>query len=347
MSHDATDAPPLDQRVHFYQVGSFAVGNRLLSADDRTVQSSAQRTNSIDSGHRACQGCGEALGARYALDAAMRATNGRLLAVNATGCLEVFSTPYPETSWRIPWLHSLFGNAPAVATGVSAAMRVKGREDVRVVAQAGDGGTVDIGFGTLSGMFERNDDVLFICYDNEGYMNTGVQRSAATPPGARTATTDVVGDEPGNPFGQGKNLPRIAMAHDIPYVATATVADLHDLERKVERAMSLRGARYLHVFVPCPLGWGAASNETIHLARLAQSTGLFPVFEAERGGVTNVLPIRRWSPVEEYLTLQRRYAHLVGPRGRPDIVARLQAIADANVVRYGLLPDDSNDGEDD
>ena len=347
MSHDATDAPPLDQRVHFYQVGSFAVGNRLLNADDRTVQSSAQRTNSIDSGHRACQGCGEALGARYALDAAMRATNGRLLAVNATGCLEVFSTPYPETSWRIPWLHSLFGNAPAVATGVSAAMRVKGREDVRVVAQAGDGGTVDIGFGTLWGMFERNDDVLFICYDNEGYMNTGVQRSAATPPAARTATTDVVGDEPGNPFGQGKDLPRIAMAHDIPYVATATVADLHDLERKVERAMSLRGARYLHVFVPCPLGWGAASNETIHLARLAQSTGLFPVFEAERGVVTNVLPIRRWSPVEEYLTLQRRYAHLVGPRGRPDIVARLQAIADANVVRYGLLPDERNDGEDD
>ncbi len=328
-----------EQRVHFYQVGSFAVGNRLLSADDRTVQSSPQRTNSIDSGHRACQGCGEALGARYALDAAMRATNGRLLAVNATGCLEVFSTPYPETSWRIPWLHSLFGNAPAVATGVAAAMRVKGRSDVRVVGQAGDGGTVDIGFGTLSGMFERNDDVLFICYDNEGYMNTGVQRSAATPPAARTATTDVVGDEPGNGFGQGKDLPRIAMAHDIPYVATATVADLHDLERKVERAMSFRGARYLHVFVPCPLGWGSASNETIHLARLAKETGLFPVFEAEHGVVTNVSTIRRPAPVEEYLKLQRRYAHLFGAKGRPDIVARLQAIADANIARYGLLPE--------
>src|ERR1017187_6388503 len=162
------------QRVHFYQVGSFAVGNRLLNEDERTVQARSHRSNSLDSGHRACQGCGEALGARYALDAAMRATSGQLVAVNATGCLEVFSTPYPETSWQIAWLHSLFGNAPAVATGVAAALRVKGREETRVIGQAGDGGTVDIGFGCLSGMFERNDDVLFICYDKEAYMNNGV-----------------------------------------------------------------------------------------------------------------------------------------------------------------------------
>ncbi len=331
------------QPVRFYQVGSFAVGNRLLDDDARTVQSDSNRTNSIDSGHRACQGCGEALGARYALDAAMRASQGQLVAVNATGCLEVFSTPYPETSWRIPWLHSLFGNAPAVATGVAAAMRVKGRTDVRVVAQAGDGGTVDIGFGCLSGMFERNDDVLFICYDNEGYMNTGVQRSAATPPAARTATTDVVGPEPGNVFGQGKNLPRIAMAHDIPYVATATVADLHDLEQKVERAMEIRGARYLHVLVPCPLGWGSASNDTIHVARLAKETGLFPVFEAENGVVTAVSKIRHLAPVEDYLSIQRRYAHLFGKHPRTDIVARIQAIADQNIARYGLLGDESED----
>ena len=191
------------------------------------------------------------------------------MAVNATGCLEVFSTPYPETSWRVPWLHSLFGNAPAVATGVAAALKVKGRTDIRVVGQGGDGGTVDIGFACLSGMFERNDDVLFVCYDNEAYMNTGVQRSGATPPAARTATTQAVGPEPGNPFGQGKNAPLIAMAHEIPYVATATVADLRDLEYKVHRAMELRGARYLHVLVPCPLGWGTASSDTIRVARLA------------------------------------------------------------------------------
>ncbi|NNN07672.1 MAG: pyruvate ferredoxin oxidoreductase [Acidimicrobiaceae bacterium] len=327
--------------VRFYQVGSFAVGNRLLSDDERTVQSDPNRANSIDSGHRACQGCGEALGARYALDAAMRATNNQLVAVNATGCLEVFSTPYPETSWRIPWLHSLFGNAPAVATGVAAALRVKGRSDVRVVSQGGDGGTVDIGFGCLSGMFERNDDVLYICYDNEGYMNTGVQRSGATPPAARTATTDVVGPQPGNTFGQGKDVPRIAMAHDVAYVATATVADLHDLEAKVERAMQFRGARYLHVLVPCPLGWGSASNETIHVARLAKETGMFPVFEAEYGVVTSVSKIRRQAPVEEYLKLQKRFAHLFGKNPRPDIVAHLQEIANRNIERYGLLEQDA------
>jgi pyruvate ferredoxin oxidoreductase beta subunit len=328
------------QPVRFYQVGSFAVGNRLLPDDDRTVQSDPHRTNSLDSGHRACEGCGEALGARYAVDAAMRATAGQLVAVNATGCLEVFSTPYPESSWRIPWLHSLFGNAPAVATGVAAAMKVKGRNDVRVVAQAGDGGTVDIGFGCLSGMFERNDDVLFICYDNEAYMNTGVQRSGATPPAARTATTEAVGPEPGNTFGQGKNMPALAMAHEIPYVATATVADLHDLEAKVERAMGFHGARYLHVLVPCPLGWGAAPCDTVRLARLATQTGLFPVFEAEHGEVTAVTKIRRLAPVEEYLRPQSRFAHLFeGPKGpgRPDIVARLQELADRSIRRYGLL----------
>ena len=225
-----TDAP-----VRFYQVGSFAVGNRLLPLEVRTVQAEGDRSNAITSGHRACQGCGEALGARYALDAAMAATDGKLVAVNATGCLEVFSTPYPETSWRLPWLHSLFGNAPAVATGVAAALKAQGRDDIRVVAQGGDGGTVDIGFACLSGMFERNDDVLYICYDNEAYMNTGVQRSGATPPAARTMTTQAVGDDPGNVFGQGKDVPRIAMAHEIPYVATATVADLHDLEAKVDQ----------------------------------------------------------------------------------------------------------------
>jgi pyruvate ferredoxin oxidoreductase beta subunit len=337
-------AAPADQRVKFYQAGSFVVGNRLLDPDQRSVQARMDRSNSLTSGHRACQGCGEALGARYALDAAMRATEGKLIAANATGCLEVFSTPFPESSWQLPWIHSLFGNAPAVATGVAAALKAKGREEVRVVGQGGDGGTVDIGFGCLSGMFERGDDVLFICYDNEAYMNTGVQRSGATPPAARTANTKPIGEHPGNEFGQGKNLPLIAMAHEIPYVATATVAELRDLEHKVERAMEFRGARYLHVFVPCPLGWGAEARDTIKLARLVKETGLFPVFEAERGEVVGVSKIRRQVPVEEYLKPQRRYAHLFGEHPRADIVARIQAIADRNIDRFGLLPD-ADDGE--
>ncbi|HEU5158416.1 MAG TPA: thiamine pyrophosphate-dependent enzyme [Streptosporangiaceae bacterium] len=325
------------QPIKFYQTGSFAVGNRLLDPEQRSVQASMTRTNSLNSGHRACQGCGEALGARYALDAAMRATGRQMIAVNATGCLEVFSTPYPETSWQVPWIHSLFGNAPAVATGVAAALKAKGRGDVRVVGQGGDGGTVDIGFACLSGMFERDDDVLFICYDNEAYMNTGVQRSGATPPAARTMTTQAVGPDPGNVFGQGKNVPLIAMAHEIPYVATATVAELRDLEYKVRRAMEFRGARYIHILVPCPLGWGSAARDTIKVARLAKESGVFPVFEAERGEITGVSKIRRQVPVEDYLRPQKRYAHLFGAAPRTDVIARIQAMADRNIRRFGLL----------
>ena len=325
------------QPVKFYQTGTFTVGNRLLPPDQRSVQANTRRTNSLNSGHRACQGCGEALGARYAIDAAMDATQSQLIAANATGCLEVFSTPYPETSWQIPWIHSLFGNTAAVATGIAAAMKVKGRHDVRVIAQGGDGGTTDIGFGCLSGMFERNDDVLYICYDNEAYMNTGVQRSSATPPAARTATTMAAGTEPGNVFGQGKSVPLIAMAHDIPYVATATVSELRDLEYKVRRAMEFRGARYIHIYVPCPLGWGLPSEETISIARLAKETGLFPVFEAENGEVTGVSRIRKRLPVENYLKPQRRFAHLFAPELRTEVIARIQKIADRNIRRFGLV----------
>jgi len=337
----------MDQPVKFYQTGTFTVGNRLLSPEQRTVQAQVERSNSLNSGHRACQGCGEALGARYAIDAAMRATSKQLIAANATGCLEVFSTPYPESSWQLPWIHSLFGNAAAVGTGIAAALKVKAlksgraQSDIRVIAQGGDGGTTDIGFGCLSGMFERNDDVLYICYDNEAYMNTGVQRSSATPPAARTATTMAVGDQPGADFGKGKNVPLIAMAHEIPYVATATVADLHDLEAKVEHAMSIRGARYLHILVPCPLGWGSASHDTIRLARLARETGIFPVFEAERGEVTRVSKIRRRVPVDEYLRPQKRFAHLFGANGHADMLQRIQDEADRNIRRFHLLDEGS------
>ena len=324
------------QPVKFYQTGTFTVGNRLLEPEQRSVQADRERSNALNSGHRACQGCGEALGARYAIDAAMRATNNQLIAVNATGCLEVFSTPYPETSWQIPWIHSLFGNAAAVASGVAAAMRMKGRDDVRVIAQGGDGGTTDIGFGCLSGMFERNDDVLYICYDNEAYMNTGVQRSSATPPAARTATTMAVGDEPGNTFGTGKNVPVIAMAHYIPFVATASVANLRDLEDKVTRAMAIEGSRYIHIHVPCPLGWGSAPADTIKVARMAVESGLFPLFEAEQGEITARYKLRRRVPVEEYLKLQRRYAHLFGKNPDTETIARIQAIADKNIRMFGL-----------
>jgi pyruvate ferredoxin oxidoreductase beta subunit len=340
----------VDTQIKFYQTGTFTVGNRLLAPEQRSVQASTERSNSLNSGHRACQGCGEALGARYAVDAAMRATGNRLIAANATGCLEVFSTPYPETSWQLPWIHSLFGNVAAVGTGIAAALKVKAlkagktQSSVRVLAQGGDGGTTDIGFGCLSGMFERNDDVLYICYDNEAYMNTGVQRSSATPPGARTATTMAVGASPGAAIGQGKNLPLIAMAHEIPFVATATVADLRDLEAKVETAMGLHGARYLHILVPCPLGWGSASHDTIKLARLARETGIFPVFEARHGEVTAVTKIRHRVPVDDYLRPQKRFAHLFAGAGQPQMLAMIQADADRNIRRFKLL-DEAQPGE--
>src|SRR4051794_14215365 len=141
------------QQIKFYQAGSFVAGNRLLAPEERTVQAATERANALTSGHRACQGCGEALGARYAIDAALRAADGKVIATNSTGCLEVFSTPFPESAWQLPWIHSLFGNAPAVATGVAAAPKAKGREDIPVIGQGGDGGTGDNGVACLSGMF--------------------------------------------------------------------------------------------------------------------------------------------------------------------------------------------------
>lgn len=325
-----------EQRVKFYQTGTFTVGNRLLDDRYRTVQGTTERSNSIDSGHRACQGCGQALGARYALDAAMRATGDKIIAANATGCLEVFTTPYPETAWSIPWIHSLFGNVASVGAGIAAKLKAQGDTETRVVAQGGDGGTTDIGFACLSGMFDRNDDVLYICYDNGGYMNTGVQRSSATPDGARTATTMPVGDNPGSSFNTGKYAPAIAMAHEIPYVATASVHDLHDLEYKIEKAMTFRGSRYIQINVPCPLGWGSQPAHTIKLARMGSECGLMPLFEAEYGELTNSTKIRYQVPVEEYLKLQRRFSHVLKPANAHQLEA-IRALAEKNIRKYNLI----------
>jgi pyruvate ferredoxin oxidoreductase beta subunit len=321
----------------FCQAAAFAAGSGLPAEDRCSTPSAAAPGQSLDPGQCSCEGCGEALGARHAIDAAMRATGNLLITVNATGCLGAFPAPNPEASTQLPWIHSLFGNAAAVATGVTAAQRIKGRVDVRVVAQGGDGGTADTGFGCLSGMFERNDDVLYICYDNEGCMSTGTQRSSATPGAARTATTPALGKEPGNTFTTGKNLPRIAMAHRIPYVATASVADLPDLERKVAYAMGLRGARYLHLHVPCPPGWGFAPADTIRIARLAVESGLFPLYEAHDGRVTARSLLRDPVPVDEYLGLQARFAHLFLNAASRERIAIIQEIADRNVAEFGLL----------
>jgi pyruvate ferredoxin oxidoreductase beta subunit len=278
------------------------------------------------SGHRACGGCGQALAARMVADAAGENT----IACVATGCLEVFSSPYPDPSWRIPFLHSLFENAAAVAAGVEVAYKALNKGPVNIIAQGGDGSTSDIGFQCLSGMFERGHNVLYVCYDNEAYMNTGVQRSGSTPLGTRTTTT------PGGKKRLKKNIPLLAADHGIPYVATATVDDYRDLQRKVKTALSIEGPKYLHILAPCPLGWGHAGDLTVQICRLAKQTCIFPVFEIREGKIISVQKVPVKKPVEEYLKLQGRFRNLF-KKGTPTTdVAAIQKIADGNIERFNL-----------
>ena len=285
-------------------------------------------------GHKACPGCGGALAVRQVL----KVLGPHAVAALPAGCMSATGFNFPQLAFGNNAMITPFAATAAVLSGIEAGLRAQGAapEDVTVVGFAGDGGTADIGLQALSGAIDRNDDVLYICYDNEAYMNTGVQRSSATPPTARTATTMPQPGYEGNNFGQGKSVPLIAMAHGIPYVATATVADLHDLERKVRKAMSMHGARYIQILVPCPLGWGFASDKTVEVARLAAETGIFPVFEAENGEITGSYKIRRPTPVEAYLKLQKRFAHLLGKKGDPETVARLQRMANRNIEKFGL-----------
>ena len=278
------------------------------------------------SGHRACGGCGQALAARMVADASGENT----IACVATGCLEVFSSPYPDPSWRIPFLHSLFENAAAVAAGVELAYKALNKGPVNIIAQGGDGSTSDIGFQCISGMFERGHNVLYVCYDNEAYMNTGVQRSGSTPLGTRTTTT------PGGKKRLKKNIPLLAADHGIPYVATATVDDYRDLQRKVKTALSIEGPKYLHILAPCPLGWGHAGDLTVQICRLAKQTCIFPVFEIREGKIISVHKVPVKKPVEEYLKLQGRFRNLF-KKGTPTAdVAAIQKIADGNIERFNL-----------
>lgn len=286
----------------------------------------------LASGHTACPGCGQSLAARLVLRAAGR----NVMVVNSTGCLEVFSSKYPESAWEVPWLHSLFENTSAVAAGVEAALKITGQLDrVRVIAQGGDGSTADIGLGAISGMLERGHDVLYICYDNEAYMNTGIQRSGSTPYYARTTTSPPGKVSLGN-WRPKKDVPQIALAHGIPYVAVASVGYPMDLDRKVRKALSIRGPKYVQIHVPCPLGWGTAPERTIDFARLAVLTGLYPLYEVENGEL-RALKIPKKLPVEEYLKEQVRFRHLFGKEDRKKEIAEIQGIADQNIEKFGLI----------
>ena len=286
----------------------------------------------LASGHTACPGCGQSLAARLVLRAAGR----NVMVVNSTGCLEVFSSKYPESAWEVPWLHSLFENTSAVAAGIEAALKITGQLDrVRVIAQGGDGSTADIGLGAISGMLERGHDVLYICYDNEAYMNTGIQRSGSTPYYARTTTSPPGKVSLGN-WRPKKDVPQIALAHGIPYVAVASVGYPMDLDRKVRKALSIRGPKYVQIHVPCPLGWGTAPERTIDFARLAVLTGLYPLYEVENGEL-RALKIPKKLPVEEYLKEQVRFRHLFGKEDRKKEIAEIQRIADQNIEKFGLI----------
>jgi len=281
--------------------------------------------NLMEPGHTGCAGCGQAIGARLVLKAA----GPRVIVANATGCLEVYTTTYPRSSWEVPWIHSVFENAAAVASGMEVALKAMGRyENIKIIAQAGDGGTADIGMGCLSGMFERGHDILYVCYDNEAYMNTGYQRSSLTPLGARTTTSPPGTRSWGNKT-RKKNLPLIAVAHGVPYVATATPAEPRDLMRKVKKALEIEGPKYLHILVPCVPGWGIESNLSVEMARLAVETYLFPVFEIEEGVITKVKKVKERKPVEDYLRPQRRFAHLFKPGGEP-LLEEIRQIAEEN-----------------
>ncbi|KPJ62246.1 MAG: pyruvate ferredoxin oxidoreductase [Planctomycetes bacterium DG_23] len=283
-------------------------------------------------GHTACAGCGQALGARLVVDAAGR----NCIITNNTGCLEVFSTGFPQSAWQVPWIHSLFENAAAVASGVEAALRYQGKLDkIKVIAQGGDGSTSDIGFGALSGMVERGHDVLYVCYDNEAYMNTGIQRSGLTPFDSNTTTSPPGKASFGN-WRPKKPLPQIVAAHGAPYVATASVGFPRDVERKVKKALSIEGPKYIQLFVPCPLGWRHEARLTYEVARLVVETGLFPLVEFEDGELTRVRQIKP-KPVEEYLKLQGRFSHLFRDEAGKAEIAKIQTIADANIKRFGLV----------
>ena len=256
-------------------------------------------------GHRGCAGCGAALGVRLSLKALGKNT----VAVNATGCLEVMTTPYPETAWEIPWIHVAFENASAVASGVEKSLKMQGKGDANIVVFGGDGGTADIGLQSLSGAMERGHNITYICYDNEAYMNTGVQRSGSTPYGA-TTTTSPKGK---NSFGEDKvkkNIPMIMAAQGVPYVATASIAYPEDFMKKVKKAAELDGPAYIHLNQPCTTGWGYPAEKTIELGRLGVETGFWILYEIEDGDFKVTYRPSQRKPVREYLEAQKRFKHL-------------------------------------
>jgi pyruvate ferredoxin oxidoreductase beta subunit len=272
-------------------------------------------------GHRMCSGCGVTIGVRQVLLAAPK----DVIVVTATGCLEVSTVAHPYTAWRVPWVHVAFENTAAVASGIEAALKALERKGLGkrhpVIAFGGDGGTYDIGLQALSGALERGHRLLYICYDNEAYMNTGIQRSGGTPYGAWTTTTPYGKARPGKTEVK-KDLMGIVVAHNIPYAATASVSHWKDLMNKVRKALSYDGPTFIHMLTPCDRGWRFDPDQTVRIAKLAVDTKFFPLYEVENGKYRITVPVPRPKPLEDYLKTQGRFKHLL----RPEYAEVLEAL---------------------
>ncbi len=280
----------------------------------------APKRENLDSGNRACVGCGEALALRYC----MKALGSQVVVAMATGCMEIISSQYPQTSWNVPWIHTLFENTAAVASGIESAykiMRRKGRVGrfFNVVAIGGDGATADIGLQALSGALERGHDFTYICLDNEAYMNTGVQRSSSTPYGATTTTAPAGKKSVVGQVTWKKDMPGIAAAHHIPYVATGSPGYPFDLMAKVQKAAQISGPAYVHVFAPCPTGWRSPVDASVKISRLATESGVFPLYEIENGKYRLSFDFPKLRPVTDYFKPQGRFRHLP-----PDAIQKIQ-----------------------
>ena len=284
----------------------------------------------LGAGHALCQGCGIPVVVRTVLNTFTQP----VVVVNATGCLEVATTRFPATAWNVPWLHVAFENAAAVASGVESAQRALRKrhampadEEVAVVVFAGDGGTYDIGLQALSGALERGHKLLFVCYDNEAYMNTGIQRSGATPFGAAT-TTSPSGDASFGKAQQRKDMTAIAVAHHVPYAAQAAASHWQDLSRKVGRASAAGGPAFLNVLTDCPVGWGHEPRRFKEVLDTAVDSLFWPLYEVVDGRYRLTFHPRDVVPVEDWLALQKRFAHLLRP-GNEALVAEIQARVDS------------------
>ncbi|MDI6631756.1 MAG: thiamine pyrophosphate-dependent enzyme [Bacillota bacterium] len=299
-----------------------------MATEQLKLRELAKKEVLITSGHRLCAGCGAPIIAKMVL---LAAADYPVVACSPTGCLEVSTCISDYTAWKVPWIHSAFENAGATLSGVETmyrALKKKGKIDkeVKFIAIGGDGGTYDIGLQSLSGAMERGHDLLYVCYDNGAYMNTGIQRSSATPLGADTTTSPAGSVIPGK-LQRRKDLTRIMAAHNIPYAAQASPSHWSDFIRKVRKALSIKGPKFINVISPCNRGWRSRLDDAIQLSRLAVQTCYWPLYEVEDGVVRVTYKPREKKPIEEFLKPQGRFKHLFTPENEW-IVKRFQEDVD-------------------